>query len=101
MIPLRPELIEFAWSPWAVCSCSKALRRDLRDMNAWRLLAAGAEHRHGRSTSGSRKKTPTSNCKEPSTRWTSNTDGAVIEATTLLTSSALFVSPFTVVQTNL
>ncbi len=42
MIPLRPELIEFMSleSMGRMQSCSKALRRDLRDMNAWRLLAA-------------------------------------------------------------
>ena len=42
MIPLRPELIEFMSleSMGRMQSCSKALRRDLRDMNAWQLLAA-------------------------------------------------------------
>ena len=42
MIPLRPELIEFmlAESLGRLASCSKTLRTDVRDTNAWTLLAA-------------------------------------------------------------
>ena len=42
MIPLRPELIEFmsAESLGRFTRCSKTLRTHLREMNAWRLLAA-------------------------------------------------------------
>jgi hypothetical protein len=41
MIPLRPELIEFmtAESLGRFASTSKAQRVDVREMNAWRLLA--------------------------------------------------------------
>ena len=42
MIPLRPELIEFmsAESLGRFTRCSKTLSTHLREMNAWRLLAA-------------------------------------------------------------
>ena len=42
MIPLRPELIEFmlAESLGRLASCSKTLRTDVRETNAWTLLAA-------------------------------------------------------------
>ena len=42
MIPLRPELIEFmsAESLGRFASTSKAQRGDVREMNAWRLLAS-------------------------------------------------------------
>ena len=41
MIPLRPELIEFLTAEsLGRLSCSKALRTEVRETNAWRLLAA-------------------------------------------------------------
>jgi len=42
MIPLRPELVEFMLpeSLGRLCSCSKTLRTDVRETNAWTLLAA-------------------------------------------------------------